>query len=89
MGISFSFEGKMENLVMKQFKDKRPDMGKPVWVWLHNRWCIASLGDSMYPLHLKPEDKVEWCMVNGEARRALPDDWWTPTGEPKTKPPGF
>ncbi len=35
---------------MKKFKDKWPDQGLPVWVWMNGRWTIATLEKGMFAL---------------------------------------
>ncbi len=62
------------------FKDKRPVYGQPVWVWDNQlpTWHMATLIITMSPLHLEPREKATWSLLEGEARRALPEDIWCP-----------
>ena len=71
---------------MKTFKNHRPEMGVPVWVWIEGAWHIAMLETSMYPLHLPEHERASWSFCRAEQRRALPEDIWEVAMEPRHHP---
>lgn len=64
-----------------KFKENLPEEGRPVWVWLDDKWIMAALIKSMYPLH-DERARMKWSFLNSEVRTALDDDIYVTISPP-------